>query len=360
MIKSLSDKVEFPRGPAMKNRMALAPLTNLQSNPDGTASKMDERWLRMRAEGGFGMVMTCAAYTQEEGKGYYGQLGAASEQHLEGLERLAAIVNRNDVVSSLQLMHAGMRVEERVLVGSRLGAYDDKKSGTRALTTGEVEGVVESFIKAAALGEEAGFHGVQLHGAHGYLLCSFLNAERNRRNDRFGGSFINRSRIFLEIIDGIRAETGADFQLGIRLSPDRYGIPLDESRKFSSQLMNDGKVDYIDMSLWNVFNEPVEEQYTGTELIDHFVSIDRGDAVLSVAGQIPDAPTAKACVDRGADIVMIGRGAILRHDFAHRALADPEYPGVSLPVTRDYLDGEGLGEPFINYLATSWKNFVME
>ena len=84
------DAVTFIHGPAMKNRFMVSPLTNLQSNPDGTLSDDEERWLTMRAEGGFGLTMTCASHVDPRGQGFPGQLGCFSDDHLPGLTRLAA------------------------------------------------------------------------------------------------------------------------------------------------------------------------------------------------------------------------------------------------------------------------------
>lgn len=108
----------FARGPAMKNRFALAPLTNSQSHPDGRLSEEEFRWLTLRAKGGFGLTMTCAAHVQQIGHGFPGQLGVFGDEHLEGLARLAAAIKAEGSVSSIQLHHADMRSPAE-LVGER-------------------------------------------------------------------------------------------------------------------------------------------------------------------------------------------------------------------------------------------------
>src|SRR5512139_4257299 len=106
---TLHDPVDFARGPAMRNRFFLSPLTNLQSHPDGTLSDDEYRWLTKRAKGGFGLTMTCAAHVQAQGQGFPGQLGIWSDMHIEGLTRLAQGIKAAGSLGFVQLHHAGMR-----------------------------------------------------------------------------------------------------------------------------------------------------------------------------------------------------------------------------------------------------------
>ena len=198
---SLHAPLSFRRGPAMPNRMALAPLTNLQSNDDGTISDDEFAWLVKRADGGFGMVMTCAASTHALGKGFPRQLGIHDDGHIPGLARLATALRQAGALSSVQLQHSGGRAPRELIPGQPVGAIDDAKRGVRALSTGEVEQAIEDFVRAGLRAERAGFDGVEVHGAHGYLLCQFLDTH-NARTDRYGGSAENRARMILEVIAG--------------------------------------------------------------------------------------------------------------------------------------------------------------
>ena len=356
--KLVGDRLALPRGPALRNRFMLAPLTNLQSHDDGTLDDAEYNWLVKRAEGGFGLTMTCAAHVQASGKAFRGQLGIWSDDHLPGLTRLAKGIAAAGSVSAVQLHHGGRRAVESGL--ELVCPWDDAETGARALTTWEVEQLIEDFVLAALRAEEAGFQGVEIHGAHGYILGQFLDAENNHRIDGYGGSFADRCKVLFAIIDGIRERCGSGFQLGLRLSPERFGITIAEARATAERAMLSGKVDYLDMSLWDVFKAPIEPGYEGSRLIDHFADLPRGNCLLGVAGKIMDAATAQACIDAGADFVLIGRGAILHHDFPLRALSNPAFESEPLPVTRDYLRAEGLGEAFIGYLAASRKGFVAD
>lgn len=352
----LFEPLTLMHGPVLKNRFMLAPLTNSQSHADGTLSDDEFRWLTMRAEGGFGLVMTCAAHVQARGQGFPGQLGVFGDEHLEGLTRLASAIKAQGSLSSLQLHHAGNR-SPKDLISDIVCPSDDPKTGARALTLTEVEGLRDDFIAAAKRAERAGFDGVEVHGAHGYIILQFLSGEINKREDRYGGSLENRARLLHEIIDGIRAACRPDFQIGLRLSPERFGVKLAEIRDVAAQVLRDGKIDYLDMSLWDYAKEPVEEEFKGRTLMSYFTELPRGKVALGAAGKIMSAADAVKVIEAGCDFVMIGRGAILRHDFPERVRADAGYVSPALPVTAAHLRAEGLGDAFVKYMQ-GWKGFV--
>lgn len=345
-------------GPAWKNRFMLAPLTNLQSHKDGRLSDEEFRWLTFRAEGGFALTMTCAAHVQAVGQGFPGQLGVFGDEHLEGLTRLAAAIKRNGSLSAVQLHHAGNRAPKD-LVGTSVCPSDDAETGARGLTLGEVEHLRDDFIAAAIRAERAGFDGVEVHGAHGYVLAQFLCADINKRTDRYGGTPQNRARLIFEIIDGIRAQCRPDFQLGIRLSPERFGLKLAEIRELARELLHQEKIDYLDLSLWDVAKEPVEEDFKGRTLMSYFTELPRGRVKLGAAGKIMSAQTAREVLEAGCDYCIIGRAAILRHDFPQRVAKDPNYTSPPLPVTVQHLKDEALSPAFITYMS-GWKGFVAE
>jgi 2,4-dienoyl-CoA reductase-like NADH-dependent reductase (Old Yellow Enzyme family) len=353
----LFEPLSFSHGPAMKNRLMLAPLTNLQSHPDGRLSEDEFRWLTYRAEGGFGLTMSCAAHVQAQGQGFPGQLGVFSDDHLEGLTRLATAIKQAGSLAVVQLHHAGIRSPKELIGTQPVGPCDDAETGARALTGAEIEQLVEDFIAAAERCERAGFDGVEIHGAHGYILCQFLSPETNRRTDDYGGPLENRSRIVREIIDGVRDRCRPDFNLGLRLSPERFGLKLAEMRELAEALMLGGEIDYLDMSLWNAFKEPEEEAFKGRSLMSYFTGLERGGARLGVAGKVMTGQDAMACLDAGVDFVLLGRAAILHHDYPNRLQADPSFRPIDLPVTREHLRREGLGPVFVDYMNT-WKGFV--
>lgn len=358
-MTDLFQPLSFKTGAVAKNRFMLAPMTNTQSHADGRLSDDEYHWLTMRARGGFGLTMTCASHVQAIGQGFPGQLGCFSDAHLEGLTRLAAGIRAEQSLALLQLHHAGMRSPRDVIGQRPVCPSENSETSARALTGGEVEQLKEDFLLAAERAEKAGFDGVELHGAHGYILCQFLSPTINRRTDRYGGSLEGRARIIFEIIDGIRARCRPGFLLGVRLSPERFDIRLGEILEVAQRLMSDGKIDFLDMSLWDSFKEPLDEAFQGRTLLSYFTELDRGDVRLATAGKINTPGDAKRCMEAGADFVVLGRAAILHHDFPKRMAENPDFEPVSLPVTRDYLRSEGLGEAFLKYM-TNWKGFVKD
>ena len=358
-MNSLFDSVDFSRGPIMKNRFMLAPLTNLQSHPNGVLSDEEFNWLTMRARGGFGLVMTCAAHVQVLGQGFPGQLGVFSDIHLEGLSRLATEVRRHGSLAIIQLHHAGMRSPPDLIGARPVCPSNDEKTGARELSTSEVEQLAADFISAAGRAEQAGFDGVEVHGAHGYIIAQFLSAAINRREDEFGGSLDNRCRLLFEILRGIRTQCRSDFLVGVRLSPERFGLDLGEMVEVARRLLDSGLIDLLDMSLWDVFKEPEDDHYKGRSLLSYFTALDRGEVRLSIAGKIHSMKNARHALSAETDIVTLGRAAILHHDFPQQCKSNPDFKAIVLPVTSDYLRSEGLSGKFIDYMKT-WDGFVAD
>jgi 2,4-dienoyl-CoA reductase-like NADH-dependent reductase (Old Yellow Enzyme family) len=250
-----------------------------------------------------------------------------------------------------------MRSPAELIGTSPVCPSDNEEFSARGLSTDEVETLIEDFVAAAVRAERAGFDGVELHGAHGYILCQFLSAEINQRGDRYGGSLENRARPLVEIIRQIRERCGPDFQLGVRLSPERFGMQLEEVVQLVSQLMSEAQIDYLDMSLWDVFKEPEEDAFKGRSLMSYFTELDRGPVKLGVAGKVRSVADVNRVLAEGVDFVMLGRAAILHHDFPLQARNNPDFEQIALPVSRDYLKSQGLGEAFIDYMS-GWPGFV--
>ncbi|CAN7488285.1 NADH:flavin oxidoreductase [Phenylobacterium sp. LjRoot219] len=355
---NLFQPLAFARGPQMKNRFMLAPLTNKQSRPDGVLTEDEIHWLSLRAKGGFGLVMTAAAHVQAVGKGFEGQLGVFGDQHLPGLARMAERLRAHGAVCAVQLHHAGNRSPAE-LVGQPVSASDDPQTGARGLSLDEVEALRDDFIAAAVRAERAGFDGVEIHGAHGYIITQFLSAELNRREDRYGGPLENRTRLLFEIIDGVRAAAGPNFQLGLRITPERFGIELAEAVAMTRRLLAGGQLDYLDLSLWDVFKEPAEEAFQGRTLMSYFTELDRGRTRIGAAGKVMTPDQAAAVISAGCDYVSLGRAAILHHDYPDRLRRDDRFRPVATPVAREHLAAEGLSPGFVEYMK-SFSGFVAE
>lgn len=347
----------FPCGLSMKNRFMLAPMTNTQSHDDGKLSEDEHHWLAMRARGQFGLVMTCASHVQENGRGFPGQLGIFSDIHMPGHQRLTTSIKTECSLAVIQLHHAGMRSPAELIQGKPVCPSDNPKYGARALKLPEVEELRHDFIKAAIRAQKSGYDGVEVHGAHGYILCQFLSADINQRTDQYGGSLENRSRILFEIVDGIRKSCGPQFLVGVRLSPERFGMDLLEIKEICQRLNDEQQIDFLDISLWDAFKYPEAKAYKNKTLLQHFADMPLNNVGLTVAGKINNGHDVQDVLSTGVDFVTIGRAAILHHDFPSRVMADPDFETVSTPVSAAYLRKEGLGPDFINYMRR-WPGFV--
>lgn len=349
--------IHFSCGAIMKNKFMLAPMTNTQSFEDGTLSDDEFKWLTMRAEGQFGLVMTCASHVQKIGQGFPGQLGIFSNKHIPGHTRLASSIKSYGSLAVVQLHHAGMRSPVDVIHEAPVCPSENEEHGARELLPTEIEQLKNDFINAAIRAKKCGYDGVEVHGAHGYILTQFLSSESNKRTDQYGGSLENRSRLLFEIVNGIREACGKEFLLGVRLSPERYGMKLLETKEICKRLIHENTIDFLDISLWDVFKNPEEEEFQGQSLLSHFTELDFKETRLTVAGKIKNAEDVKKALASGVDFVSIGRSAILHHDFPVKVAANSQFEPTATPVSKAYLRKEGLGEAFIEYLG-KWPQFV--
>ncbi len=353
---NLNIPIAFACGKTMKNRFMLAPLTNKQSHEDGSLSEVELHWLTKRAEGQFGLVMTCATSVQANGKCWSGQLGIHDDAHLPGHHRLVNKVHEQGSLVVTQLHHGGMRSDETLTGEKPVGPSDNEAENVRGLSLAEVEKLRDDFIAAAVRAKAAGYDGVEVHGAHGYMITQFISKEINHRTDQYGGNLENRSRLLFEIVEGIRQNCGDGFLLGVRLSPERFGMDLLEIKVISQQLIDSSLIDFLDLSLWDVFkhNEAAKQS-----LMRFFVEeLDRKAVKLTVAGKVRGGEAVQKVLEAGIDFVTIGTAAILHHDFPTRVINDPDFQMIQTPVTVEYLQNEGLGAPLIRYLQERWKDFV--
>ena len=353
----MNSPITFLCGATMKNKFMLAPLTNQQSFEDGTLSDDELHWLTMRAQGQFGLVMTCASHVQFIGKGFPGQLGIYADQHIEGHKKLAAGIKEYGSLAVIQLHHAGMRTPRELINEAPVCSSANEKFGARELSFDEVKQLRDDFIAAAIRAQKSGYDGVEVHGAHGYILTQFLSKEINQRTDEYGGDLTNRARIIFEIIDGIRAACGKEFLLGVRLSPERFGMELLEVKEVSQRLIDEGNIDFLDISLWDSFKLPEEEHHQDQSLLEHFTNLDYKQVKLTVAGKIRNGNDVQKVLDAGVDFVTIGRSGILHHDFPAKVMENLDFIPIETPVSKEHLRQEGLGEAFIDYMS-KWPGFV--
>jgi 2,4-dienoyl-CoA reductase-like NADH-dependent reductase (Old Yellow Enzyme family) len=356
-MTTLFEPLVFRTGLRAPNRLVLAPMTNLQSHDDGSLGEAELTWLVSRAKGGFGLVMTCASHVARDGQGWKGELGTFDDALLPGLTRLAGALKAQGARSIVQLFHGGVRADSKVSGQPTWSAMEGQ--GARAATEEDCIRVIEQFAVAAQRAQRAGFDGVEVHGAHGYLFTQFLSAE-NQRADGWGGrEFEKRARLLREAVRAIRARVGTSFTVGVRLSPEDFGntkgLDLDESLQLARWLGDDG-VDFLHLSLWrsalNTRKRPGEHALTA------FRAVLPDDVRLLVAGAVWERAEAEALLKKGADGVALGRGAVINADWPLQA-TDANWHPKRPPASIESLTASGLSKPFAEYLR-QWPGFIAD
>lgn len=355
-MPSMFAPLSFRSGLVAKNSLVLAPLTNQQSHPDGTLADAEFDWLVSRADGGFGVVMTCASHVAKDGQGWAGELGIFDDAQLPGLTRLASALRQREAASIVQLFHGGSRANPQ-LTGTSLWSASEA-DGVRAATAQDLQRVVAQFADAAGRAQQAGMDGVELHGAHGYLFTQFLSTATNRREDAYGGTLENRARLLREALRAVRARVGARFTVGVRLSPENYGnlqgLDLDESLQVAAWLAEDG-VDYVHLSLWDASRPTLKRP--GEHAIPLFrAALPEGVRIL-VAGKVWTREDAESLLGLGADAVAIGRAAIGNPRWALLA-REPDWEPARPPYPVETLRANHLSPAFAEYMR-QWKGFVL-
>ena len=351
----------------VKNRISLAPMTNGQSLDDGSLGNDEYHWLVRRAESGFGMIITCAAHVSPEGQGWPGELGIWDDKHIPGLTRLAEGIKMHGSLAIVQLFHGGARSPEFVTgvqpwsASSHIYTPGSTQVQVREASEADIIRVITDFTAAAVRAKTAGFDGIELHAAHGYLLHQFLSTATNMRTDKWGGSLDNRSRLLRKILENINNQISSGFLVGVRISPeDKYtfkGIDFDESRQLAGILAEEG-ADFIDVSSWNALKKPDKYPDNEKALITIFREKLPQNTALMTAGEIWSAKDAETAIEYGADMVALGRVAIAHPDWPVMA-TNIDYSPVQPPFTSLHLQKAGLGPAFVEYMR-KWKGFVQD
>lgn len=356
--QSIDSPVRLAAGTQAANRVALAPMTNRSSNTDGTLSAAEHSWLLRRALGGFGIVITCGMYVSREGQSWPGQLGLTTASHAESLRPLAAELRDAGALGIVQLFHGGLRANPAASgfpAVAPSATSDDSWNGASEV---DVARIIDAYRASAALAAAAGFAGVEIHGAHGYLPAQFLSSTENKRTDQWGGSIDNRARMLREIVSAVRDDHHEKFAIGVRLSSEdarqSRGIDIDESVAVA-QMMVEAGADFIHLSLWDC--EVNSAKHPDTHPIRLFRDALPLEIPLMVAGKIWAAEEAQRALARGADIVALGRAGILNPDWPQQAFSENWEPERG-PLTESEFSEIAVGPDFVAYLREKWPELV--
>lgn len=353
-MTTIGDTVPFARGAVSRNRCVLAAMTNRQSCADGTLSDDELRFLVMRAAGGFGIVTTACAHVSSDGQGFPGELGIFHDRHVPQLAKLANGLRTAGALSLIQMFHAGLRAPEELtgvqpLAPSAQSCRESRSGSAREASQGDIARIIRDHADAARRAADAGFDGIELHGAHGYLINQFLSRETNRRNDAWGRG-AGRLNFLMAVIEAVRRAVPPTMLVGLRISPERQGLSLSESQLIVAAVKD--RVDFLHLSVWDAFaGSKAQPQQTITEALCRSTDGQSLPPVIST-GSVWTGSDASHVLRQGADLVGVGRAAIANPTWAADVIAAPRlYRPVRPPLTEDDLRRRcGLNEVFVYYM----------
>lgn len=337
----------------LPNRLAVAPMTRVSATSEGVPTERMARYYQAFAEGGFGLVITEGLYTDLAfSQGYAFQPGLATDAHREGWRAIAGGVHAGGARFIAQLMHAGALSQANVHRATTKGPSALRPKGTQmafyrgageyrlpeAMTVDEIAEAVAGFAGAARRAAEAGFDGVEIHAANGYLIDQFLSEATNAREDAYGGDLACRMRLAGEIVHAVRAAVGPDFVVGVRVSQAKvndFTYKWNGGEQEAAELfraLGALPIDYLHVTEYEAWQPAFG---TGPSL----ASLAREHSRLPVLanGSLHDARKASLMIlEQHADWVSLGRGALAHPDWPKRLREERVLaafdPGILSPI----------------------------
>ncbi|WP_375088496.1 NADH-dependent flavin oxidoreductase [Peribacillus sp. RS7] len=325
----LFESFNLGKGIEVKNRLVMAPMTNFSSNPDGTVTDAEITYYERRSSG-VGMVITACTYVTANGKGFHGEFGGDQDELIPSLSRLASAIKAKGAKAILQIFHGGREVPPElipngdVVSASNIPSEGEGKAVPRPLSEKEIESIILDFGETTRRAIEAGFDGVEIHGANGYLLQQFFSPHSNRREDKWGGSLEKRLNFPLAVVDEVKKAVAehakGPFIVGYRFSPEEPetpGITMDDTLSLIDGLATK-ELDYLHVSLmefWSKARRGAEVDRPRIEIIKERV----GDQVPIIGvGSIYTADDAIEALQSGVPLIALGRELIIDPEWVQK------------------------------------------
>ncbi|MCG2616182.1 NADH-dependent flavin oxidoreductase [Terrimonas sp. NA20] len=328
----LLNPLKLKQGIELKNRIVMAPMTTWAGNEDFTVSDEEIAWYKERVNG-VGMVITGCTHVRPEGIGFTHEFAAFDDRFVPGLAKLATVAKSGGAPAILQIFHAGHKAIPGLIPGGDVVSSSAVRSEItpfsapdlitpRALEEAEILDIIKAFGAATLRAIKAGFDGVEIHGAHGFLNQNFLSPMINQRSDQWGGSIENRLRFSTEVVREVRRVIAeyADrpFVLGFRISPEesaKNGLRLQDTFALIDRLIQQ-QVDYLHFSLFNVLAQKPLESETNKTIAQVLTSYIDDRIPVIAAGQLTTPSEADQALQAGLDMVAIGRGMVIHPQWA--------------------------------------------
>ncbi len=308
-----------------KNRVVMPPMGMGYAHEDGRVSDKVIEYYRARAASGVGMMVVENCIIDPDVLGVGPELQLHSEIHLPGLQKLSGVIKGFGALAGLQLNHMGRQTTLGKPVAPSPIPISERGPKPRVLNTSDIQFVIDEFVKAAAWVKQTGFDFVELHGAHGYLMCEFLSPVSNKRDDEYGGDFDRRLTFPLRIIEGIRQACGEDFPIQFRLSGSEYvpgGLDVDQTSKIAKKLVEAGVCSIsVSAGNWQTLRYIMAPMFMAPGyLADDAARIRKAvDVPVIAVGRIHSVRVAEEVLQQGkADLVAVGRGLIADPDWVRK------------------------------------------
>lgn len=324
--EKLFETVTLPNGVELKNRFVLAPLTHISSNDDGTISDVEIPYIEKRSKD-VGLAINAASNVNDIGKAFPGQPSVAHDSDIEGLKRLAQAMKKNGAKALVQIHHGGAQALANLTPNGDVVAPSpitlksfgqQHEHDAREITPEEIEQTIKDFGEATRRVIEAGFDGVEIHGANHYLIHQFVSPYYNRRNDEWSDHMKFPTAVIDEVLKAKSEYASDDFIVGYRLSPEEAESP-GISMKITEQLINtitEKSIDYVHISLGDIHSTTREGKYAGQErlkLIHQWV--DGRIPVIGVGSVFTADDALDAIESTGVELVALGREILLDYNF---------------------------------------------
>ena len=314
------------RSVTARNRIMVSPMCQYSAT-DGVANDWHFQNLASRAVGGAGIVFVEMTNVEARGRITAGCMGLWNDTQRDALARIARFVKTQGAVAGIQLAHAGRKASVTrpweggkgltpaqggwPIIAPSAVPFGVGHPVPQEMDAATIADIVSKFAASTRRAREAGFEAIELHGAHGYLISSFLSPIANRRTDRYGGSFENRIRFLLEVIDAVRSEWPNDKPLFVRISCTDWmedGWDLESSVKLAQVLKSGGKVDLIDCSSGGVDPRQKVRAFPGYQVPFSAAIRSRAGIATGAVGMISAPEMAEKIITDGqADLIVMAR-----------------------------------------------------
>ncbi len=353
----------FPQsGVELSNRIVMAPMTTYSGNADGTVSDEELAYYKRRSQG-LGMVVTACAYVIPHGKGFFGQIGAHSDAMIPSLTLIANTIKAEGAKAILQIYHGGRMSPAAevpngvVLSASNIPAVREGVALPVAMTEEQILETITAFGDATRRAIEAGFDGVEIHGANTYLIQQFFSPHANRRNDQWGGDLMKRMAFPLavtkSVVDAVAKYAKRPFVVGYRLSPEEVetpGITIDDTLQLVDALAVQ-KLDYLHVStmdFWGASLRNAADTKSRAIIVNERV----GDRVPVIGvGSIKTAENAASVMEAGIPLVALGRELLMEPDWVSKVVqkSDSVRVALSLKGQHELVIPDPMWNAMVNY-----------